>query len=92
LRVLGDSMSPEFEDGCVVIIDPSMQAKDGCYVLANKASETIFRQVFIRDDRFVLKAIKAGYADINISGHAEIHGVIIQKSAKRRKDTKKYTC
>lgn len=91
LRVLGDSMSPEFEDGCVVIIDPSIKAKDGCYVLASKAGETIFRQVFISDGSFVLKAMQAGYADIKISGHADIHGVITQKSTKRRKDNKKYT-
>ena len=90
LRVLGDSMSPEFGDGCVVIIDPSMTAKSGYYVLANEADEYIFRQVFISDTEFVLKAINSGYEDIHISGHAEIHGVIIQQSGKRRKDSKKY--
>ena len=34
LRVLGDSMEPEFPDGAIIIIDPSGVVEDGCYVLA----------------------------------------------------------
>ena len=33
LRVLGDSMEPEFPDGCVVIIDPCRAPRDGSYVV-----------------------------------------------------------
>jgi len=29
LRVLGDSMEPEFADGCIVIVDPAGDAKSG---------------------------------------------------------------
>ena len=34
LRVLDNSMEPEFRKGCIILIDPTGRAKDGCYVLA----------------------------------------------------------
>ena len=34
LRVLDDSMQPEFRRGCIIIIDPTGRATDGSYVLA----------------------------------------------------------
>ncbi len=34
LRVIGDDMLPEFEDGNIVIVDPGGLVKSGCYVVA----------------------------------------------------------
>ena len=45
LRVLGDSMTPEFEDGAIIIIDPAGVVESGCYVLALHDGEYIFRQL-----------------------------------------------
>ena len=34
LQVIGDEMSPEFSDGCIIIIDPSGQSEiDDAYVV-----------------------------------------------------------
>ncbi len=38
LRVLDDSMEPEFRTNCIIVIDPTGHARDGSYVLANKAT------------------------------------------------------
>jgi len=38
LRVLDDSMQPEFRVGCIIVIDPTGRATDGCYVLADLSS------------------------------------------------------
>ena len=35
LQVLGDSMAPEFPDGCVVVSEPTGAVHDGCYVIAD---------------------------------------------------------
>jgi phage repressor protein C with HTH and peptisase S24 domain len=37
LRVLGDSMLPEFAEGVIIIIDPAGTIRDGCYVMADAA-------------------------------------------------------
>ncbi|OED34865.1 hypothetical protein AB833_31745 [Chromatiales bacterium (ex Bugula neritina AB1)] len=34
LRVLDDSMLPEFKPGCIIVIDPTGRATDGSFVLA----------------------------------------------------------
>ena len=38
LRVIGDDMLPEFEDGHIIIIDPGGHVKDGCFVVAMMSS------------------------------------------------------
>lgn len=41
LRVLDDSMEPEFRRGCIVIIDPTGRATDGSFVLARVAPDSL---------------------------------------------------
>jgi DNA polymerase V len=45
LQVLGDSMAPEFPDGCVVVSEPGSAVHDGCYVIADYKGEIILRQL-----------------------------------------------
>lgn len=52
LRVLDESMQPEFRKGCIIIIDPTGHATDGAYVLARQTDgpaedveSYIFRQL-----------------------------------------------
>ena len=39
LQVLGDSMEPEFPDGCMVIVEPSNQVKSGYFVIASRGGK-----------------------------------------------------
>ena len=90
LRVLGDSMSPEFPDGSIIIIDPSNDAKDGDYVIAEVDGEFIFRQLHIEEKRYLIKALNPGYPDIDITDMKNIKGVISQRAGTRRKHRKHY--
>lgn len=90
LRVLGDSMEPEFNDGCVVIIDSAAAVESGSYVLAMVNGEYIFRQLVIENQKYMLKALKEGYSEIQVSGIDAIRGVIVQRAGIRRKDHKHY--
>lgn len=105
LRVLGDSMEPEFPDGTIIIIDPAGAIENGCYVLARinrtdieknqpddkKTGEGyIFRQFIINKNRYYLKPLNAGYATIEVSGHDSISGVVVQKAGTRRRNVKHY--
>ena len=47
LQVLDDSMYPEFEKDCIVIIDPSINAKNGDYVLYETDKSLILRKIEI---------------------------------------------
>ncbi len=90
LRVMGDSMEPEFKDGHIIIIDSAAKVESGCYVLAMVNDEYIFRQLIIRDDRYVLKALNEGYEEIEVPGIGAIRGVIVQRAGTRRKEHKHY--
>lgn len=90
LRVLGDSMAPEFEDGTIIIIDPSGMAESGAYVLAMHKEEYIFRQFVIEDGRYYLKPLNSGYESLEVDGMNVVRGVIVQKAGTRRHQRKHY--
>ncbi len=90
LRVLGDSMEPEFNDGCVVVVDPSGVVESGCYVIAKHEGEYIFRQLILENDRLFLTALNEGYERLEIPGKAAIKGVITHRAGRHRKDRKRY--
>ena len=90
LRVLGDSMLPEFEEGVVIVIDPGGAIRDGCYVIAIHNDEYIFRQLRIFEQRYYLQPLNDLYDTVEISGLDVVKGVISQKAGRRRKDRKRY--
>ena len=80
LRVLGDSMLPEFKEGDIVIIDPEGVVHDESYVMGTVDGEYIFRQLRIVDEKYYLTPLNDLYDTVEISGYEDIAGVIIQKS------------
>ena len=90
LHVMGDSMAPEFKDGCIIIIDPDGVISDGCYVLARHDDGFIFRQLIYKGDGYQLKALQEGHAVIELSDLSPVAGVIVQQAGRRRADRKHY--
>ncbi len=91
LMVLGDSMTPEFDEGDIVIIEPDGLATDGSFVLAFYCDEWIFRRLRKDGESWRLLALNPSYAEIQLSDLAAVRGVIIQKSRPgRRRASKRY--
>jgi DNA polymerase V len=91
LRVLGQSMAPEFAEGEIIIIEPEGLARDGSYVLAWVADEWTFRQLCRRGGGWVLHALNPDFADIALDDLSAVHGVIIQKASPgRRRASRRY--
>ena len=59
LQVLGDSMAPEFPDGCVVVSEPGGAVHDGCYVIADYKGETILRQLRLTAGEWYLEPLNS---------------------------------
>ncbi len=90
LRVLGDSMAPEFLEGHVVIVDPGMPLAHGAYVVIDYQSETTFRQYWVEGERKFLKAINETYPMVEITETYRVRGIVTQRAGRRRKDRKRY--
>jgi SOS-response transcriptional repressor LexA len=84
-------MEPEFNDGCIIIIDPSGVARAGSYVLAQQGEGLIFRQLAEAGGVFYLAALNRTYLDLPLpNGLRDVRGVVVQQAGRRREDRKFY--
>jgi len=90
LRVLGDSMAPEFPDGSIIVIEPGGAFESGSFVIAQAGDEYIFRQFIVENGRHLLKPLNPGYESIAIAGAGAVKGVVVQRAGARRGDRKHY--
>jgi SOS-response transcriptional repressor LexA len=91
LQVTDDSMEPEFERGCIVVIDPTGAVKDGAYVFVEVNGEHVFRKLRVRGKRVRLEALNEGYPALEPSGGiAAVKGVVVQRAGIRRRYHKRY--
>ena len=90
LRVLGDSMSPEFEDGHIIIVDPGHPLVDGCFAIVDLQGEICFGRYQRNDDKEQLAYLNPNYQAHDLSPGYELKGVVTQRSTGRRRDLKHY--
>lgn len=91
LMVLGDSMSPEFIEGEILVIEMGVPAIDGWFVIGWVNEEHIFRQLR-RDaqDNWWLHALNPAYPEIAISGLDAVKGVVTHKKKSGSRKSVKY--
>jgi DNA polymerase V len=91
LRVIGQSMTPEFAEGEIIVVEPEGLARDGSYVLAWSGGEWTFRQLCRRGESWALHALNPAFADVPLDDLSAVRGVIIQKAHPgRRRASKRY--
>lgn len=90
LQVLGDSMEPEFPDGCVVIVDPGAQPADGAYVIVEFAGDVFFRRLVFEGERRFLVPLNPKYGGFELSPPYTIRGAVVQKAGRRRSQRTRY--
>ncbi len=90
LRVMGDSMMPEFEEGHIIIVDPVMPATCGAYVVIDYNGETTFRQFVVEGDRYFLKALDTRIPPVELIGEYRVRGVVVQRNGQGRRNIKHY--
>lgn len=92
VRVLGDSMEPDFIEGDIVIIDPEVKPTPGEFVLARDKNDVLFRKY--REDgvnseginHFALIPLNKDYVQIASRGYdVRIIGTMVEHRIYRRK-------
>jgi repressor LexA len=77
VRVIGDSMEPNFAEGDIVIFSPGVEVRSGddCFIRLSMPHETTFKRVFFEpQDRVRLQPRNEKYAPLIVEG-SRVNGV-----------------
>ena len=90
LQNIGDMMSPEFSENCIIIIDPSMTIHHKAYVIIDFNNELYFRQYLEENGKKVLRCLNSAYPEIELNNDFEVRGCIIQQKQRKQKSLHYY--
>ncbi|HXY22844.1 MAG TPA: S24 family peptidase, partial [Burkholderiaceae bacterium] len=85
-----ESMTPEFEDGDVIIVEPGAPVKDGSFVLALSQGQWTFRQLRRQGQGWWLCPLHCGFPSVELTDLGLIRGVVIQKSRPGRRSATRH--
>ncbi len=80
IKVIGESMWPQFTEGSLLIVDPTVTPKHRDYVLAflQKKREVLFRQYVSEGSSKVLKPINTAFRPTVMTKEDKIIGVVLK--------------
>ncbi len=90
LRVIGNSMSPEFEDGHIIVVDPGFPVLNGVYIVVKHQDEVLFGQYFRDGAHKIIQYLHPEWKPVDISDGFQVKGIVTQRNGRRRKDIKRY--
>jgi SOS-response transcriptional repressor LexA len=90
LRVIGDSMEPEFQDGHIIIVDPGFPLLNGVYAVIRNNDEYIFGQYFKDDSENWIRYLNPEFDDVKLEAGFKVKGIVTQRNGRKRKDIKHY--
>ena len=90
LQNIGDMMSPEFSENCIIIIDPSMPIHNEAFAIIDFEDELYFRQYIEVEGRKILRCLNTKYEDIELGDIFEIRGCIVQQKQRKQKSLHYY--
>jgi SOS-response transcriptional repressor LexA len=80
LRVKGDSMAPEFNEGEIIVVNPDVCIEPNDYVIAiNHDDEAIFKQYKKYQDVHILHSLNPKYPDIEMDDRYRLIGKVVEK-------------
>ncbi len=85
LRVLGDSMEPEFPHGAIIVVEPADACRDGSYVVVDYDGETWFRQFIVHGGRQFLRPLNEEYPLVELTRGYQMRGIVVQQSYRRKR-------
>ena len=90
LQNIGDMMSPEFSESCIIIVDPSMQIHPKAFVIVDFKDELYFRQYIEEDNKKILRCLNSEYKDIELGNLFKVRGCIVQQKQRKQKSLHYY--
>ena len=85
LQNIGDMMSPEFSENCIIIVDPTMPIHNEAYVIIEFKDVLYFRQYFEENGKKIIKSINSLYDEIELNDNFEYRGCVVQQKQRKQK-------
>ena len=90
LQNLGDMMSPEFSENCIIIVDPGMPIHNKAYAIIDFNDELYFRQFVTENGTQIMRCLNSSYDDIGLNNDFEVRGCITQQKQRKQKSLHYY--
>ena len=90
LQNIGDMMSPEFSENCIIIVDPSMQIHPEAFVVVDFKNELYFRQYIEKGNKKILRCLNSEYKDIELGHIFKVRGCVVQQKQRKLKSLHYY--
>ena len=90
LQNIGDMMSPEFSENCIIIVDPSMQIHPKAFVIVDFKDELYFRQYIEEGNKKILRCLNSEYKDIELGNIFKVRGCVVQQKQRKQKSLHYY--
>jgi SOS-response transcriptional repressor LexA len=90
LQNIGDMMSPEFSENCIIIVDPAMPIHNEAYVIIDFNDELYFRQYVIENNNQLMRCLNSSYEDISLTDDFEVRGCVTQQKQRKQKSLHYY--
>lgn len=87
LTVTGESMIPEFYDGDIIVVNPTLEPGSGDFAVVKINGEVTFKQVFFYMNKVVLRPVNKAYKTIELERHdgydIQIVGKVVEQIRRR---------
>ena len=90
LQNIGDMMSPEFSENCIIIIDPAMPVHHQAFVIIDYNDELYFRQYIKVSNKQIMRSLNSSYPDIELINDFKVRGCIVQQKQRKQKSLHYY--
>jgi SOS-response transcriptional repressor LexA len=90
LQNIGDMMSPEFSENCIIVVDPSMPIHHNAFVIVDFEDDLYFRQYIEEKGKKILRCLNTDYEDIELNNIFEVRGCIVQQKQRKQKSLHYY--
>ena len=90
LQNIGDMMTPEFSENCIIIVDPGMPIHHQAYTIIDYKDELYFRQYIVKNNSQFMCCLNSSHPEIELIDDFEVRGCVIQQKQRKQKSLHYY--
>jgi len=90
LQNIGDMMTPEFSENCIIIVDPGMPVHHQAYAIIDYKDELYFRQYIEQNNRQFMRCLNSSHPEIELIDDFEVRGCVVQQKQRKQKSLHYY--